>query len=275
MPIAEIQLPNGKIAELEVPEGASHEQIAAFAESQFGRPTDQQLARMQPQETQQPQQQPIGRIEAGAETISNIPLVGPRAKAALAVLGAKAYGMATDGATKNENVGDLYDEAFKNQLTKLNQARSQYPVQSFATNLVPDLIAGGKALKATKLASNSFKAALAGGAMLGSAGAIGETKDLREGKQVLNDALAGGAYGAGGGAAGYSLAKGISGAGKIIKSGVNMVSPPSAQKVLSKIITPEQAGQFGFSDNPQSAGLAPGQYIVGHIFQHLIQKRNP
>ena len=195
------------------------------------------------QETQQPQQ-PIGRIEAGVETISNIPLVGPRAKAALAALAAKSIGKLENLPVGQESFGDLYDEAFKNEISKLNQARSQYPVQSFATNLVPDLVAGGKALKATKLAGNSFKTALAGGAMLGSAGAIGETKDLRDGRQVLSDALSGAGFGAAGGAAGYGLAKGVSGVGKVIKSGVNMISPPSAQKVLSKIISPEQAGQL-------------------------------
>ena len=36
MPIAEIELPDGRIAEIEVPNGASEADILSFAKSQFG-----------------------------------------------------------------------------------------------------------------------------------------------------------------------------------------------------------------------------------------------
>lgn len=39
MPIAEVQLPDGRIAELEVPEGATEQQIVEFAQSQFSQGT--------------------------------------------------------------------------------------------------------------------------------------------------------------------------------------------------------------------------------------------
>lgn len=45
MPIAEVETPDGKIMTLEVPEGATNEQIIAFAEANY-----------QPQQAQQPQQ---------------------------------------------------------------------------------------------------------------------------------------------------------------------------------------------------------------------------
>ena len=105
-----------------------------------------------------PRQPKIGRGEAALETATNIPFA-PRIKAAIAAGVALPF-------VKDRNFGELYDEALQDKLGKLSQAREQYPVQSFATEVAANLPLPAKGL---------------GGAMaLGAGQAIGESKDLRD-----------------------------------------------------------------------------------------------
>lgn len=56
MPTAKVETPDGKIMTLEVPEGATQDQILSFARSQYGTSTPAPAAPAPAQETQQPQQ---------------------------------------------------------------------------------------------------------------------------------------------------------------------------------------------------------------------------
>ena len=72
MPIAEIQAPDGRVIELEVPEGATEQQIISFVQSQ-------DLSQFSPQQAQQPdQQQPIdqGMMSRAGDAIADTAMAG-------------------------------------------------------------------------------------------------------------------------------------------------------------------------------------------------------
>lgn len=137
----------------------------------------------QPESQQQPQQPKMTRLQALATTSSNIPFA-PRIKAGISALTAKTMG-------GDESIGAFYDEALGNELRKLKQAREQYPVQSFASQLASDIVGGGTALKAMKLGGTTVKQALAGGAVLGGLSAAGETQADLASSQGLADTASG------------------------------------------------------------------------------------
>ena len=120
-----------------------------------------------------------GRVGAFLNTATN--LVGmPRVKALTASLSAKALG-------GDESIGAFYDEALGNELNKLKQARREYPVQSFASQLATDISGGGAILKGLGLAGTTVKQALAGGAVIGGLSAGGETEADLASSQGLAD----------------------------------------------------------------------------------------
>ena len=125
----------------------------------------------------------ISRGEAALTTATNVPFA-PRIKAGLEAGYAKAFG---GKATKDESLKSLYNEGLENELDKLSQAREQYPVQSFATQLPADIAVGGEALKSIGL-GKSLESTLGGAAALGGTQAIGETKDLTNIPQTGRDA---------------------------------------------------------------------------------------
>lgn len=151
----------------------------------FSSMSDEEL--MQIASNNQPQQEPqnISRSKALLTTISNIPFA-PRIKAKIASKYAKLVG----GLEESEK--DLYNEALKNELANLQQAREQYPIQSIASEIAANIPLPGKGLK-TAMA-------------YGAGQSIGETEDLRN----LEDVAKKGAGGALGTAIGYGLIKGIS-----------------------------------------------------------------
>ena len=151
----------------------------------------------QPEPQQQPQQPKMTRLQALATTSSNIPFA-PRIKAGISALTAKTMG-------GDESIGAFYDEALGNELRKLKQAREQYPVQSFASQLATDITGGGVVLKGLGLAGTTAKQALAGGAVLGGLSAGGETEADLASSQGLSDVGAGALYGAGGGLVGQQV----------------------------------------------------------------------
>lgn len=247
MPIATIQLPNGKIAELEVPQGATPQEIESFVMSSPELGGQQQMQQPQERVPTQPTQYverntlynpDIGQGEAFATTLSNLPLT-PRLYAATAAATAK---LSNSEAAKDRNYADLYDEALSNQLSKLRQAREAYPKQSFVTQLATDVVGGGGILKGLGLAGNTAKQALAGGAVIGGATALGETADISNLPQSSTDLLAGGIAGGVGGVAGQQAGKALGKASKALPSIIQKFKPNTPEKVLSKVITPEEAG---------------------------------
>jgi hypothetical protein len=237
MPIAKIQLQDGRIARFEVPDGTTPDEVMQFANNQFG---EQQQT--QPRTPTQPNQflekntqpQPISQGEAFSTIATNLPFA-PRIKAGLSAISAKAQG-------GDESISQFYDEALSNELTKLRQAREQYPKQSFATQLATDIVGGGALLKGLGLAGNTAKQALKGGAILGGATALGETKDITNIPQSLTDLGAGATVGGLGGVAGQQAGKGLGKASKALPSIIQKFKPNTPEKVLSKVITPEEAG---------------------------------
>ncbi len=154
MPI--VELPDG--SEVEFPEG-THPDVMSKAISGMA-------VKSQP-EVQEPK---ISRTEAALTTGTNIPLA-PRIKAVIAA------GVATPF-VEDRNFKELYGEALQAERGKLEQAREQYPIQSFATQLPADIAIGGKILKAAGLAGRGLKSAMAGAAGLGALQTAGESKDL-------------------------------------------------------------------------------------------------
>jgi hypothetical protein len=243
MPIAKIQLPNGRIAKFEVEEGTTPDQVVEFANNQFNKsriideqPQTQQINEAQQEQPVNQQNQPkMTRGEAFLTTATNIPLA-PRLKAGISALTAKTMG-------GDESIGAFYDEALSNEFTKLKQARQQYPDQSFASQLASDVITGGKALKALGVAGNTVKQALAGGAILGGATAMGESQADLGSEQYLMDTGAGALYGAGGGVVGQQVGKLIGNIVPIARQTKEYFKKSTPEKTLTKILTPEEAGQ--------------------------------
>jgi hypothetical protein len=241
MPIAKIQLPDGRIGRFEVAEGTTPDQVLEFANNQFG--GQQQMQQPQERVPTQPTQyverntqpQPLSQKEALLTTATNIPFA-PRIKAGLSAISAKAQG-------GDESISRFYDEALSNELSKLRQAREQYPKQSFASQLATDVVGGGRILKSLGVAGNTAKQALAGGAVIGGATALGETKDISNLPQSSTDLLAGGIAGGVGGVAGQQAGKALGKASKALPSIIQKFKPNTPEKVLSKVITPEEAGK--------------------------------
>lgn len=242
MPIAKIQLPDGRIGRFEVAEGTTPDQVLEFANNQFGG-QEQQMQQPQERVPTQPTQyverntqpQPLSQKEALLTTATNIPFA-PRIKAGLRAISAKAQG-------GDESISKFYDEALSNELSKLRQAREQYPKQSFASQLATDVVGGGRILKGLGIAGNTAKQALAGGAVIGGATALGETKDISNLPQSSTDLLAGGIAGGVGGVAGQQAGKALGKASKALPSIIQKFKPNTPEKVLSKVITPEEAGK--------------------------------
>jgi hypothetical protein len=244
MAIATIQLPNGKIAELEVPQGATPQEIESFVMNSPELGGQQQMQQPQERTPTQPTQYvergtlynpDISQGEALLTTATNIPFA-PRIKAGLSAISAKAQG-------GDESISRFYDEALSNELSKLRQAREQYPKQSFVSQLATDVVGGGKILKSLGLAGNTAKQALAGGAVIGGLTALGETADISNLPQSSTDLLAGGIAGGIGGVAGQQAGKALGKASKALPSIIQKFKPNTPEKVLSKVITPEEAGK--------------------------------
>lgn len=189
----------------------------------------------QPESQQQPQQPKMTRLQALATTSSNIPFA-PRIKAGISALTAKTMG-------GDESIGAFYDEALGNELRKLKQAREQYPVQSFASQLASDIVGGGTALKAMKLGGTTVKQALAGGAVLGGLSAAGETQADLASSQGLADTASGALYGAGGGVVGQQLGKAIGQSVPFVKGVAERFRKTTPEVIMSRAIKPDEALQ--------------------------------
>ena len=220
------------------------------------------------QNIEQPSQpeinQPLmGRGEA-AFTMATNPLgFGDEIKAALAAGLAKTFG---GKLTADIDIGDLYKEARDNERNKQQQARTQYPVQSFAAQMFSDVGVAGKMLSGANLAGQGFKTAVKGGALLGGASALGETKDITDVPQVAKDVGAGVALGGvAGGALNKALPAVASAAGAVSQLPKKLLQKaagvtPKSQETIRAF---EQAGI-----NPTLANVTEGQ--TTKTFQNLL-----
>lgn len=190
-------------------------------------------------DTKQPN---ISRGEAALTTFTNIPFA-PRIKAGIAAGVAKTFG---GKATEDESLKSLYEEGLNNELNKLNQARQQYPVQSFVTQLPSDVIIASKLGPAGR--------GVTGTATTSGLQAIGETKDLTDvsdvaGKGIGSAILSAATYGV------------LKGAGK----GYEKVFAPKAQKMTADEV--RALASNAYKEATQRGGIVKKDFI-----NNLIKK---
>lgn len=186
---------------------------------------------------------PIGGLNGAAFVTATNPLgFGDEIKAGIAAGVAKLFGGA---ATQNIDIGDLYREARTAERAKLEKARQDRPLTSFAGQVFSDVGVAGKGLKALGLAGQGMGAAVKGGAALGGASALGETEDLTNIPETLKDVATGAVAG---GVVGGAVQKAIPAA----QSAVGAISQ-APKKVLQKItgVKPEAVKTF------QELGIEP------------------
>lgn len=126
--------------------------------------------------------------EAAFTTATNPLGFGDEIKAGISAGVAKLFGGA---ATQDIDIGDLYREARTSERVKLEKARQDRPLTSFAGQVFSDVGIAGKALGAAGLAGQGFGTAVKGGAALGATSALGETEDLTNIPQTLKDVATG------------------------------------------------------------------------------------
>ena len=193
----------------------------------------------EPQELSQPR---MSMGEAAFTTATNPLGFGDEIKAGIAAGVAKLFGGA---ATQNIDIGDLYREARTAERAKLEKARQERPLTSFAGQVFSDVGVAGKGLKALGLAGQGFGTAVKGGAALGGASALGETEDLTNIPQTIKDVATGAVAG---GVVGGAVQKVIPAA----QSAVGAISQ-APKKALQKItgVKPEAVETF------QELGIEP------------------
>lgn len=187
-----------------------------------------QITPMQPQNK-------TSQFDVFATTATNLPFM-PKAKAIVSALSAKAMG-------GDESIGQFYDEALNNELTNLKQARQNYPKTAFAGQLLADVSAGGALGKLLGLSGTTVKSASALGGILGGLSATGESQADITSQQGLADVGSGVLYGTGGGVVGQQVGKAIGQSVPLVRSVVGRLKKSTPESVLTKTITPEEAGQ--------------------------------
>jgi hypothetical protein len=162
--------------------------------------------------------------EAAFITATNPLGFGDEIKAGIAAGVAKLFG---GQATQNIDIGDLYREARTTERAKLDKARQDRPLTSFAGQIFSDVGIAGKALKATRLVGQGFGTAVKGSAILGGTSALGETKDLTNIPQTLKDVATGTVVGS-------VVGGGIQKAFPVVQNAVGAISQ-APKKLLQKI----------------------------------------
>jgi hypothetical protein len=226
----DLKLPDGRIVK-NIPEGISKQQIEQkLIGSGFLTGEEEWLTPK------------MSMGEAAFTTATNPLGFGDEIKAGIAAGVAKLFGGA---ATQNIDIGDLYREARTAERAKLEKAKQDRPLTSFAGQVFSDVGVAGKGLKALGLAGQGFGTAVKGGAALSGASALGETEDLTNIPQTLKDVATGAVAG---GVVGGAIQKAIPAA----QSAVGAISQ-APKKALQKItgIKPEAVKTF------QELGIEP------------------
>lgn len=209
----DLKLPDGRIVK-NIPEGISKQQIEQkLISSGFLTGEEEWLT-------------PKMSIGEAAFTTATNPLgFGDEIKAGIAAGVAKLFGGA---ATQNIDIGDLYREARTSERAKLEKARQDQPLTSFAGQVFSDVGVAGKGLKALGLTGQGFGTAVKSGAALGGTTALGETENLTNIPQTLKDVATGTVVGS---VVGGSMQKAVPAAQKAIGTVIKPIS-----KVTSSLI---------------------------------------
>lgn len=172
----DLKLPDGRIVK-NVPEGISKQQIEQKLLSSGYLTGDEKW--LTPK---------MSMGEAAFTTATNPFGFGDEIKAGISAGVAKLFGGA---ATQNIDIGDLYREARTAERVKLEKARQDRPLTSFAGQIFSDVGVAGKSLKTLGLDGQGFRTAVKGNASLGGVSALGETENLTNIPQTLKDVATG------------------------------------------------------------------------------------
>lgn len=237
----DLKLPDGRIVK-NIPEGISKQQIEQkLISSGFLTGEEEWLT----------PKMSIG--EAFFTTATNPLGFGDEIKAGIAAGVAKLFGGA---ATQNIDIGDLYREARTSERAKLEKARQDRPLTSFAGQVFSDVGVAGKGLKALGLTGQGFGTAVKSSGVIGGATALGETENLTNIPQTLKDVAEGVVVG---GVIGGGVQKAI----PSVQSAIGAISQ-APKKTLQKItgVKPEAVQTFKelgieptLADVSNSAGL--------------------
>ena len=192
----------------------------------------------------QPNESKMSMGEAAFTTATNPLGFGDEIKAGIAAGVAKLFGGA---ATQNIDIGDLYREARTSERAKLEKARQDQPLASFAGQVFSDVGIAGKTLKGLGLAGQGFKTAVKGGTVLGGTTALGETEDLTNIPQTLKDVatgvVAGGVVSGAVQQAAPVVNQVIDKSMSFVKSSAERFGKSTPESIMSKVVKPEEALQ--------------------------------
>lgn len=226
----DLKLPDGRIVK-NIPEGISKQQIEQKLLSSGYLTGDEKW--LTPK---------MSMGEAAFTTATNPFGFGDEIKAGISAGVAKLFGGA---ATQNIDIGDLYREARTSERTKLEKARQDQPLASFAGQIFSDVGVAGKSLKTLGLAGQGFGTAVKGGASLGGVSALGETENLTNIPQTLKDVATGTVAG---GVLGGAVQQSIPAAQKAIPA-ISGIAKKGLQKAFG--VKPEAVKTF------QELGIEP------------------
>lgn len=217
MPSFLLTSPQGQKFKINAPDGATQEQVLAYAQQQFAAPQ---------QKVDQPENPSMSRtlLDQGVQGATFG--FGDEISDFLGAFGSKVYSTAFDPElTAGKGVGDLYNEARGMSKQRLSAEFEQNPVTSIAANLAGGLLTGGAGLstKTGTAVANSLR--------------TGNTA-TRIGKGMLAGAASGGLYGAGsaddgnrvkgattGAAIGGAIPLAIGAGGATLKAGAKALTP--------------------------------------------------
>ena len=228
----DLKLPDGRIVK-NIPEGISKQQIEQKLLNSGYLTGDEKW--LTPK---------MSMGEAAFTTATNPFGFGDEIKAGISAGVAKLFG---GQATQNIDIGDLYREARTSERAKLEKARQDQPLASFAGQMFSDVGVAGKSLKALGLAGQGFGTAVKGGAVLGGTTALGETEDLTNIPQTLKDVATGVVAG---GVVGGAVQQAIPVVNQVIdksipfiKSSAERFGKSTPESIMSKVVKPEEALQ--------------------------------
>jgi len=234
MPIAKVEAPDGTIHKLEVPEGATPQEIEAFAAENIPAPKQEPLSQSQAWTASQLKGIPFGADIAGAAA-------------------ALTYGRDSElpFGEKQRMAKQLFQQAG-------NQASDEYPVMSTAGTLTSGLAVGLATPTSWLQAPSTAARAAKGAAVAGGLGALYGAGEGNTDEERASNAITQGIYAAPLGAAG-NIASDIIGAG--VRGGVSLAQ--RATKLFNK----------GFGRQPNITISAPaGKSITTEIQGALAGK---
>lgn len=245
MPIATVQLPNGKIADIEVPQGATPQDIESFVMSQpeF---SSQPKIEQKPQESfQEANRRRVGQFAMGLPNAFGNALIG--GVQAGADLGDKAVRMIDQIYFGDSLSGQkLFGERLAEQVKKRKEEQAQLPAAERAGIKIGELIpyatmgasTGAKVAAATgsKIAGLIAGGAVGGGEMT----ALSPQEEAGLGNRAVETAkgaATGGAFGAGLGIGGKVV-------GGLVKGTKGLFTAKTAEDVLAARLPKEQTAQL-------------------------------